>query len=173
MAFRPPWLPLQPQCQMATVYVETSIIGYLTARSREAVIFQARQELTRAWWASSRGSYDLVVSQFVLDECGAGDADAAAERLELLADVPLLSSADPQIDQLADALLAAHLLPQKARSDAEHVAIATVHRVDYLLTWNCKHIANAETLPGVYRLLRARGYPPPLIVTPEEFSGHG
>ncbi len=157
---------------MATVYIETSIIGYLTARSRHDVIFQARQALTRSWWESSREDYGLVTSQLVLDEAGAGDADAAAERLQLLIGIPLLASSDPQVDVLADALLAAHLLPDKARSDAEHVAIATVHRVDYLLTWNCKHIVNAATLPSVYRLLAGRGYTPPLIVTPEEFSGY-
>ena len=126
---------------MASVYIETSIIGYLT-------------------------------SQLVIDEAGAGDSDAAAERLALLTGIPLLASSDSQVDLLADALLAAHLLPEKARSDAEHVAIATVHRVDYLLTWNCKHIANAAILPAVYRLMADRGYSPPLIVTPEEFSGY-
>jgi len=111
-----------------------------------------------------------VISQLVLDEAGAGDEEAAAERLEFLDGIALLDAADPRIDTLADALLAAHLLPEKARSDAEHVATATVHSVDYLLTWNCKHIANAETLPRVYRLLTNMGFSPPLIVTPEEFS---
>ncbi len=156
---------------MATVYVETSIIGYLTARSRDSFIFQARQELTRRWWDFCRGQYDLVASQLVFDEANAGDSEAAKERLQLLAGIPMLASSDPQVDSLADALLLAHLLPEKARSDAVHVAIATIHRIDYLLTWNCKHIANAATIPGVYRLLTDRGYAPPLIVTPEEFSG--
>ena len=155
---------------MPSVYIETSIIGYLTSRSRENVIVQARQQLTRIWWNARREQYDTVVSQLVLDEAGAGDEEAAAERLELLDGIPLLDVTDPRIDPIADALLAAHLLPDKARSDAEHVAIATVHRVDYLLTWNCKHIANAEKLPRVYRLLTDMGYSPPLIVTPEEFS---
>ena len=157
---------------MATIYVETSIVGYLTARSREAVIFQARQELTRNWWQNRRVHYDLVVSQLVLDEAARGDDEAAAERLRLLAGIPLLRRADPRIDAIADELLAARLLPERARSDAMHVAIATVHAVDYLLTWNCKHIANADVLPKVYRLLTDMGYFPPLIVTPEEFSGN-
>jgi hypothetical protein len=157
---------------MATVYIETSIVGYLTARSRDAVIFQARQELTRDWWHGHRRNYDLVVSQLVLDEAARGDHEAAAERLRLLAGVPLLDQDDPRIVAIADELLAAHLLPEKARSDATHVAIATVHAVEYLLTWNCRHIANASILPGVYRLLTERGYSPPLIVTPEEFSGY-
>ncbi len=157
---------------MARVYIETSIIGYLTARSRSDVIFQARQKLTRNWWDSSRDDYELVTSQLVLEEATAGDVDAAAERLQFLHGIPLLASADPHVDYLADALLAAQLMPEKARSDAVHMAIATVHRVDYLLTWNCKHLANAATLPAVYRLLTDRGYAPPLIVTPEEFSGY-
>jgi hypothetical protein len=157
---------------VATVYIETSIVGYLTARSRDAVIFRARQELTRSWWNSRRSNYRLVVSQLVLDEAGAGDDEAAAERLQLLDGIPLLDVGDPRIDTIANELLVAHLLPEKARSDAEHVAIATVHAADYLLTWNCKHIANADTLPKVYRLLTEMGYWPPLIVTPEEFSGN-
>jgi hypothetical protein len=157
---------------MAVVYIETSIVGYLTARSRDAVIFQARQELTRDWWHNRRLDYDLVVSELVLDEAGRGDEEAAAERLRLLAGIPILCTEDPRIDAVADELFAAHLLPEKARSDAMHVAIATVHAVEYLLTWNCKHIANANILPRVYRLLTDMGYFPPLIVTPEEFSGY-
>jgi hypothetical protein len=155
---------------MARVYIETTIIGYLASRPRNDVIFQARQELTRMWWDARRQEYEIVVSQLVLDEASAGDEDAAAERLELLRDIPLLDITDPRIDPIADALLGPHLLPAKARSDAEHVATATVHGVEYLLTWNCKHIANAATLPSVYRLLTDLGYSPPLIVTPEEFS---
>ena len=155
---------------MPRVYIETTIVGYLASRPRNDVIFQARQELTRIWWDARRPQYEIVVSQLVLDEASAGDDEAAAERLELLRDASLLDITRPEIDPIADALLAAHLLPAKARSDAVHVATATVHGVEYLLTWNCKHIANAATLPRVYRLLTDLGYSPPLIVTPEEFS---
>jgi len=155
---------------MPRVYIETTIVGYLASRPRNDVIFQARQELTRMWWDARRPQYEIVVSQLVLDEASAGDDEAAAERLELLRDASLLDITRPEIDLIADALLAAHLLPAKARSDAVHVATATVHGVEYLLTWNCKHIANAATLPRVYRLLTDLGYSPPLIVTPEEFS---
>ena len=100
---------------MATVYIETSIVGYLTARSRDAVIFRARQELTRSWWHARRFNYYLVISQLVLDEVGAGDNEAAAERLQLLNGIPLLDAEDPRIDTIANELLAAHLLPEKAR----------------------------------------------------------
>ena len=155
---------------MATVYIETSIFGYLTARSRDAVIFLARQELTRDWWENRRTRYELVISQLVLDEAARGDDEAAAERLRLLAGIPLADAEDPRIGPMATELIAAHLLPEKARPDATHVAIATINAVDYLLTWNCKHIANANVLPKIYRLLTDMGYSPPLIVTPEEFS---
>ncbi len=157
---------------MATVYVETSIIGYLTARSRDSVIFQARQQLTRSWWGTRRQSYEMVTSQLVLDEASAGDTTAAHERLELLEPIPLLDIEHPDVQPLAERLIQTHLLPEKASADARHVAVSTVFGVDYLLTWNCKHIANAETLPRIYNLLRDGGFDPLLITTPEAFSGY-
>ncbi len=157
---------------MATVYIETSIIGYMTARSSDAVIFQARQQLTQQWWAGQRHKYELVTSQLVIDEVGAGDPSAAQERLVLLDDVPLLDIQHPNVQTLADKLIANHLLPQKAAADARHVAVSTVFGVEYLLTWNCRHIANAETLPRIYRMLRESAFDPPLVVTPDEFSGN-
>ena len=157
---------------MATVYIETSIVGYLTARSREAVIFQARQQLTQQWWADQRSKYELVTSQLVIDEADAGDPAAAQERLVLLDDLPLLDIQHPDAQTLSDKLIANHLLPEKAAADARHVAVSTVFGIEYLLTWNCKHIANAVTLPRIYRMLRESGFEPPLVVTPEEFSGN-
>lgn len=157
---------------MATVYIETSIIGYMTARSSDAVIFLARQQLTQQWWVDQRAKFDLVTSQLVIDEVSAGDLAAAQERLALLNDVPLLDIQHPDVQMLANELIVNHLLPQKAAADARHVAVATVFGVEYLLTWNCKHIANAETLPRIYKLLRDFGFEPPLVVTPEEFSGN-
>jgi hypothetical protein len=155
---------------MATIYIETTVVGYLTARSASDVIFQARQELTRRWWHGRRNDYDLFVSQFVLDEAAAGDPIAAGERLKLLDNLQVLDSGHPDVDRLADLLIDQHLLPSKARADAQHVAVATVFAVDYLMTWNCKHIANADRLPSIYSALRSAGFDPPLVVTPEEFS---
>ena len=157
---------------MATVYIETSIIGYLTARSASDVVFQARQLLTRQWWDGRRASYDLLVSQLVIDEVSAGDEAAAQERLELVDGIPLLDAFQPAVETLSDLLIDKHLLPAKAKTDAQHVAVATVFGVDYLLTWNCRHIANAERLPRIYSTLREEGYEPPLVVTPEEFSNY-
>ena len=155
---------------MPTVYIETSIIGYLTARSSDVVIFLARQQLTQQWWANQKDKFDLVSSQLVIDEAAAGDPTAAQERLTLLNDLPLLDIQHPDVQTLADDLIANHLLPEKASADARHVAVSTVFGIDYLLTWNCRNIANAKTLPRIYRMLRDSGFEPPLVVTPEEFS---
>ena len=107
----------------------------------------------------------------MLDEAGAGDPAAARDRLALLVHLPLLDIQRPDVSEMAENLIAKHLLPEKAAADARHVAVAAVFGVDYLLTWNCRHIANAATLPGIYRLIRDFGFEPPLVVTPEEFSG--
>lgn len=157
---------------MSAIYVDTSIVGYLTPRSASDVVFQARQQLTRRWWQQRREGFDLYISQLVLDEAGAGDPSAAADRLRLLEGLPLLGES-AEADRLADLLIARHLLPAKAAADAQLVALAATAGVDYLLTWNCKHIANADLLPALYETLRAEGFPPPLIVTPEEFSVAG
>ena len=101
-----------------------------------------------------------------------GDPTAAQERLTLLEYLPLIDIQHADVQTLADDLIVNHLLPEKAAADARHVAVSAVFGVDYLLTWNCRHIANAETLPRIYRLLRDSGFDPPLVVTPEEFSGN-
>jgi hypothetical protein len=136
------------------------------------VLFHARQELTRRWWQHRRAEFDIYISQLVLDEAGAGDPSAASERLRLLVGLPLLAESD-EADRLADLLIAKHLLPAKAAADAQHVALAAIAGVDYLLTWNCRHIANADLLPALYSTLRESGFSSPLIVTPEEFSDAG
>jgi predicted nucleic acid-binding protein len=136
------------------------------------VVFQGRQELTHRWWQRRRKDFDLSISQLVLDEAWAGDLAAAAERLRMLEGLPLLGEST-EADRLADLLIARHLLPPKAAADAQHVALAATAGGDYLLTWNCKHIANAELLPAMYETLRGEGFPITLIVTPEEFSDAG
>jgi hypothetical protein len=114
---------------MSAIYVETSIVGYLTARSASDVVFQARQQLTRRWWQQRREGFDLYISQLVLDEAGAGDPTAAADRLRLLEGLPLLDES-VEADRLADLLIARHLLPAKAAADAQHVALAATAGVD-------------------------------------------
>ena len=150
------------------VYVETTVVSYLTARPSRDLVRAAHQEVTCEWWAT-RGGFALFISQFVLDEAAAGDAGAAAQRLEALRDATLLDVTENAI-VLASDLVAGGGLPAKARVDALHVAMAVVHGMDFLLTWNCKHIANAATRGTIEELCRAAGFEPPIICTPLELN---
>ena len=155
---------------MDTLYIETSIISYATAWPSKNVQIAAIQEQARSWWSYERPKFELVTSQLTLDEAAAGDPIAAAERLSLLDGLPIMPIS-PDAELLADRILAGHMMPQKAAADALHVALAALARVDYLLTLNCKHIANAHELPRVYRLLASEGLGGLLICTPAEFLG--
>jgi hypothetical protein len=149
---------------MDTVAIETSIVSYATARPRRDIQNAALQQQARDWWKLERPKFDLVTSQL------AGDASAAAERLLLLDGLPLLDI-NSDVQTLAALLLSAHTMPQKAAADALHVAAAAIGRVKYLLTLNCKHIANAHELPRVYQILAREGFSGMLICTPAEFLG--
>ena len=126
----------------------------------------AHQQVTPEWWAT-RDGFELFISQFVLDEAAEGDAVAASQRLDALRDVALLDVTEDAI-LLAGHLVAGGGVPAKARVDALHVAVAAVHGMDFLLTWNCKHIANAATRGTIEDLCRAAGFEPPIICTPLE-----
>lgn len=149
------------------VYVETSVISYLTARPSRDVIALAHQELTRTWWEHSRSEFDLFASRLVVAEAQAGNANAAAARLAVLEPIPLLAET-VESRSLAAKLIAAGGMPKKASSDALHIAVAAVHGMDYLVTWNCRHIANARMLRFVMDTCQDAGYEPPVICTPEE-----
>ncbi len=155
---------------MDTLYVETSIVSYATAWPSSDPRIAAIQEQARDWWSIERPKFELVTSQLTLDEAAAGDPVAAAERLQLLNDVPLMPISK-EAELLAGRILAGHMMPQNAAADALHVALAALARVDYLLTLNCRHIANAHELPRVYRLLASEGIGGLLICTPAEFLG--
>ena len=156
---------------MDTVYIETSIVSYLRQKPSTQVITSARQLLTHQWWNDERQNYDLVVSQYVIDEASGGDPKLAAERLESLDGVPLLPDA-PEIPQIAQEIMNSGVLPSNAQVDALHIAAVAHHRVQYLLTWNCKHIANAKILPRIHDVLTRMGVPIPIICTPEEMLGN-
>jgi hypothetical protein len=155
---------------MDTVYIETSIVSYLRQKPSTQVVTAARQLLTHQWWDDERQNYELVVSQYVVDEASAGDPALAAERLETLEGIPLLPNA-PEIPQIAAEIMSLGVLPAKAQVDALHIAAVAHHRIQYLLTWNCRHIANAKILPGIYNVLTDLGIPVPIICTPEEMLG--
>ena len=151
---------------VSTVYVETSVVSYLTARASRDVVLAAHQALTQHWWRG-RSSYQLVVSQLVLDEAAAGDQVMRARRLRALRGIPVLPLTDPAT-QLAKQLVRKGALPEKATVDAFHIAIAAAHEVTYLLTWNCKHLANAAMRTTIEAICRSEGLSSPIICTPEE-----
>lgn len=156
---------------MATaVYLETSIISYLAARPSRDLITAARQRLTHDWWQTRRAAFRLYVSDLVIAEARAGDPDAAERRAAFLVGLPLLR-ADRSATELAHALIRELRLPERAQADAIHIAIAACHGVDFLLTWNSTHIANAELRPAVDRTCRAGGYSAPALCTPDELMG--
>ena len=150
-----------------TVYVETSIVGYLAMRVSAVLRVAANQQTTRDWWDNHRPRFDVFISRFVVDECADGDPAAAQERLAYLQEIPLLGISE-NVTKLADALHAGAALPPKAAIDALHISIAAVNGVEYLLTWNCKHIANPALRPAIERICRENGFEPPVICTPQE-----
>ncbi|MFH1114391.1 MAG: type II toxin-antitoxin system VapC family toxin [Pseudomonadota bacterium] len=152
------------------VYLETTIVSYLTARRSRDLIVAAHQQITEDWWENRRENFDPYISELVIREAGAGNKEAAHRRLEALKDIPLLELTEETF-HLAMGLVEKGPIPEGAREDALHIALATVHGMDFLLTWNCRHIANAEMRAGVTAICVARGYEAPVICTPEELMG--
>src|SRR6267142_226941 len=149
------------------VYIETTVESYLTARPNRDVVVAGHQQVTHEWWDTRRSSYELCLSQLVLDEAGAGDAQAAQERLVVLQPMLVLETTAEALE-LAKELLQAGALPAKAANDALHVAVAATKAVPYLLTWNCRHLANAVMRPVIEKVCSVEGFKAPIICTPEE-----
>jgi hypothetical protein len=157
---------------MDTVCIETSIVSHAIAWPSSDIEIAALQHQARNWWSIERLNFELVPSQLVIDEASAGDPLTAEERLKLLDGLPTVPINDT-VRNLARAIVSASIIPPKAAANALHVAAAAVAGVQYLLTLNCKHIANAHELPRVYRLLDEHGFGQLLICTPAEFLGGG
>jgi hypothetical protein len=152
----------------ARVYIETSVISYLVGwLNQRSILVAHNQEFTREWWSGRRHEYALFSSALAVSEARKGEVLLATERLNFLAETILLDITD-SATSLALELLRRTRIPSKADVDALHVAVAAVHGMDYLLSWNCKHIVNGNILPQVYAVCRAAGYEPPLICTPSE-----
>jgi len=151
----------------AMVYLETTVLSYLTARDARDEIIAAHQSVTRTWWESQRQQYHLVASAIVVREASAGDPEVAAKRLALIADCDLLQITDA-VDALAAVLLARGLVPATVPNDALHIAVATVGGAEFLLTWNLRHLAGAIARRRIEQELRRLGHEPPTICTPEE-----
>ena len=149
------------------VYLETTFVSYLTAQFSRDLVIAGHQQVTRDWWDTCRGRYELFASQMVLQEAAAGDPEAAQERLQVLSSVVLLETSSEALD-LAKELLLAGALPAKAADDALHIAIAATEGVTFLLTWNCRHMANATMRPLIESVCAKNGFTAPIICTPEE-----
>ncbi len=150
------------------VYIETSIPSYLTAWHSRDLIVAANQEITRQWW-ESREQFSLYISALVIQEAAAGNPTAAYKRIAQLNGIPELNISE-DAEGFAETIIQKVHLPEKARIDALHIAIATLSGMDYLLTWNCTHIANAILRPKFEAICREFGYEPPTICTPQELT---
>ena len=150
-----------------TVYVETSIISYLAARPSRDLITAAHQQVTTHWWATRRPAFRLHISELVVQEVSDGDPDEARQRLALLEGIPAVAVTADALS-FARSLVENRILPRPAETDALHIAIAAAAGMEYLLTWNCRHIANAQIRGKIEELARLRGFEPPILCTPEE-----
>jgi predicted nucleic acid-binding protein len=149
-----------------TVYIETTVISYLTARPSRDLVRAAQQQITREWW-DQRGRYELFVSELVLAEASVGDATAAADRLGATEGLAVLRIS-LQADALAEALVSKLAIPPSALRDAVHVAVCAANGLEYLLTWNCRHLANLHQRAKIEQVCREAGFVPPIIGTPNE-----
>ena len=153
-----------------SVYIESSVISYLTARPSRDLVIAGHQAVTAEWWNERRLRYDVYVSPLVVEEVSAGDASAAEERLRVIADIPSVTIA-ADAESLASALLAANAVPANSARDALHVAIAATQGIDYLITWNFRHINNACTRTMVVNVVSDFGLVCPVLCSPEELMG--
>ena len=152
------------------VYLESSVISYLTSRPNRDVIIAGRQAITLDWWENQRHQFELRISVLVEEEISKGDSSAAQQRFEKVADIESLLISNEAI-RIADLLLAEKVVPKGSEEDALHIGIAASQGVDFLLTWNFKHINNAETKNAITRLVESAGYVCPQLCSPEELGG--
>ncbi|NGZ11961.1 MAG: PIN domain-containing protein [Nitrospira sp. LK70] len=154
----------------ASVYVETSVISYYAARPSRDIITAARQTITQEWWNGTRARYEIYISVLVVEEAKAGDAAAAQRRSDALGGLPILEMNDAA-ESVAGHLIDGGLIPESSVEDALHIALATVHGMDFLLTWNFRHINNAEAKARIGAAIEKLGYECPIICSPEELGG--
>ena len=149
------------------VYLETTIPSYLTARPALQIIQAGHQLSTCRWWDEYRDSFELFTSLVTIQEAREGDQEAAERRLVSLRDIPLLA-VTPEAELIASQILNEHLLPSHAERDALHIGVAVFHEMDFLLTWNIRHIANAQMRKKLRAFVESLGYSLPTICSPEE-----
>ena len=152
---------------MKSVYIESSVISYITARPSRDVVTSARQTITIEWWEEYKDSFDAFISELVIEEIGSGDLVAAKRRLSMIEKLPVLEATENS-KTLAKALLAENAIPKSSAEDALHISIAAVQGIDFLLTWNFKHINNANTRDRISKVIIQLDYICPVLCSPEE-----
>ena len=152
---------------MESVYLETTVVGTIASRDHPDPIILARQSITRRWWRDASIRYRLYISDLVIVECSAGDPSAAAERRQVIDEIDGLSPLD-DAESLVESLLNGNAVPKTEPRDAAHIALAAVHGIDFLVTWNFKHILNPHTQHLIEAIFRDAGFIPPTICTPEQ-----
>ncbi len=152
------------------VYIETTVVSYLTALPSRDVVIAGHQQMTRDWWQNCRDAYELTTSQLAIREASFGDPVYAQKRLEILATMTLLDVVEEAL-ALAQELVTTRVLPSKAGEDAMHLAVAVTSGVDYLLTWNYRHLANPAIRKQIDSVCQIAGFKPVIICTPEELLG--
>ena len=152
---------------MDSVYLETTVVGNIVGRLHPDPKTAARQQVTREWWTGASDRYDLYVSEITIEECGDGDPDAAKERLDLVQNIDLIETS-PEAEELAELLVNRLAVPASEPRDALHIAIATVNAVQFIVTWNFKHILNPHLQTKIANACREGGYEPPVICTPQQ-----
>lgn len=150
-----------------SVYLETTVVSYYTSKPSRDIIVLAHQEVTRQWWPMATKRYSIFISAVVIEEARLGDEEAARRRLEELKDFPLLELND-EVEKMARVYMEKLKIPEKSFRDAAHLAVASVHNIDYLVTWNCTHLANGEVIKNLMKINKSRGIHIPIICTPEE-----
>ena len=150
-----------------SIYLETTVVSYYTSKPSRDIIVLAHQEITREWWHKSIKQFEIFISEVVIEEASMGDPEAAKRRLEELRDFPHLELND-KVEETAQMYMEKLEIPEKAFRDAAHLAVASVHNIDYLVTWNCKHLANGEIIRKLRDISKDLGIHTPIICTPEE-----
>ena len=151
------------------VYAETSFVCYLTGDQTANAKISADQAYTRQWWSEEKSACSVFISKYVIGECAVGREDAVAKRDAVLRELPMIEADGEIVDALAQKLIDGHALPPGEATDALHIASAAVGRMDVLLTWNCRHMANPHTLPKTIGIIEKAGYRCPWIMTPKTF----
>ena len=150
-----------------SIYIETTVVSYFTSKPSRDIIVIAHQEITRQWWPAAIRRFNVFISEVVIEEAGSGDQEAAKKRLEELKDFPHLELND-KVEEMAQVYMEKLEISEKSFRDAAHLAIASVHDIDYLVTWNCAHLANGEVIKRLIKINGSFGIHTPIICTPEE-----